>query len=73
MPVLCMCQMGEFLCNAFADRSISIWKREAYGKLSKVGVKSGHEGPIKCLQASLSNIGGGFLLYSGSLDKSIRV
>ena len=38
------------------------------GKLSKVGVISGHEGPIKCLQASLGNFGSGFLLYSGSLD-----
>ena len=73
MAVLCMCQMGEFLCSGSADKSISIWKREAYGKLSKVGVISGHEGPVKCLQASPSNIGGGFLLYSGSLDKSIRV
>nr|POF25473.1 protein jingubang [Quercus suber] len=133
MAVLCMCQTGEFLCSGSADKSIGIWKREAWGKegknshaskgilkghkevsinlvivsedgkwvygggsdgfvmggstgksigiwergacgmLSKVGVISGHEGPIKCLQASPSNIGGGFLLYSGSLDKSIRV
>ena len=73
MVVLCMCQTGEFLCSGSPDKSISIWKRGACGKLSQVGVISGHEGPVKCLQASLSNIGGGFLLYSGSLDKSIRV
>ena len=71
MVVLRMCQMEEFLCSGSA-KSISIWKREAYGKLSKVGVISGHEGPVKCLQASPSNICGGFLLYSGNLDKSIR-
>jgi len=64
---------GEILCSGSADKSIGIWKREAYGKLSKVGVINGHEGPVKCLQASPSNVGGGFLLYSGSLDKSIRV
>ena len=38
MAVLCMCQMGEFLCSGSANKSIGIWKREAYGKLSKVGV-----------------------------------
>lgn len=73
MAVLCMCLMGEILCSGSADKSIGIWKREAYGKLSKVGVISGHQGPVKCLQASPSNVGGGFMLYSGSLDKSIRV
>ena len=72
MTALCMCQMGEFLCSGSADRSTSIWKREAYGKLSKVGVISGHESPVKCLQASPSNICGGFLLYSGKLDKSVE-
>ena len=68
MVVLCMCQRGKFLCSGSADKSIGIWKREAYGKLSEVGVISGHEGPVKCLQASPSNFGSGFLLYSGSLD-----
>ncbi|KAK6234432.1 hypothetical protein QUC31_006838 [Theobroma cacao] len=73
MAVLCMCLMGEFLCSGSADKSIGIWKREAYGKLCKVGVINGHEGPVKCLQASPCNVGSGFLLYSGGLDKSIRV
>ena len=68
MAILCMCQMGEFLCSGSTDKSIGIWKREAYVKLSKVGVISGHEGPVKCLQASPGNFGYGFLLYSGSLD-----
>uniref|UniRef100_A0A7N2R584 Uncharacterized protein n=1 Tax=Quercus lobata TaxID=97700 RepID=A0A7N2R584_QUELO len=61
MAVLCMCQMGEFLCSGSADKSIGIWKREAYGKLSKVGLISGHEGPVKCLQASPASRGGGRL------------
>ncbi|TKY67935.1 Myosin heavy chain kinase C [Spatholobus suberectus] len=73
MAVLCMCLMGDFLCSGSADKSIGIWRREAFGKLCKVGVISGHEGPVKCLQASSNRIGGGFLLYSGSLDKSVRV
>ena len=74
MAVLCMCLMGGFLCTGSADKSIGIWKREPFGKICKVGVIIGHEGPVKCLQASSSNrIGGGFLLYSGSLDRSVRV
>ncbi|KAI4323485.1 hypothetical protein L6164_023084 [Bauhinia variegata] len=73
MAVLCMCLMGEFLCSGSADKSIGIWKRENFGNLCKVGVISGHEGPVKCLQACSNRIGGGFLLYSGSLDKSLRV
>ncbi|XP_015881927.3 protein JINGUBANG [Ziziphus jujuba] len=73
MAVLCMCLVGEFLCSGSADKSIRIWKREPFGKLQKVGVVFGHEGPVKCLQASSYNVGGGFLLYSGGLDKSLRV
>ncbi|KAG4128057.1 hypothetical protein ERO13_D10G253900v2 [Gossypium hirsutum] len=73
MAVLCMCLMGEVLCSGSADKTIGIWKREAYGKLCKIGVINGHQGPIKCLQASPCNVGNGFLLYSGGLDKTVRV
>ncbi|KAK2351584.1 protein JINGUBANG [Trifolium repens] len=74
MAVLCMCLMSDYLCTGSADKSIGIWKRESFGKICKVGVIIGHEGPVKCLQGSLSNrIGDGFLLYSGSLDRSVRV
>ncbi|GAV76173.1 WD40 domain-containing protein [Cephalotus follicularis] len=73
IAVLCLCLMGEFLCSGSADKSIGIWKREAFGKMCKVGVIGGHGGPVKCLQASPNVVGGGFLLYSGGLDKSLRV
>ncbi|KAJ8900261.1 hypothetical protein K2173_024901 [Erythroxylum novogranatense] len=73
VAVLCMSLVGEFLCSGSADKSIGIWKREAFGKLCKVGAINGHEGPVKCLQASPCSVGGGFLLYSGGLDKSLRV
>ncbi|KAI3498112.1 hypothetical protein L1887_33865 [Cichorium endivia] len=72
MSVLCMCMKGEILCTGSTDRSIGVWKREVNG-LTKIGVMNGHDGPIKCLQVSPSSVGGGFLVYSGSLDKSIRV
>ncbi|KAK4285427.1 hypothetical protein QN277_002126 [Acacia crassicarpa] len=73
MAVLCMCLMGEFLFSGSADKSIVVWRREAFGNLCKLEIIYGHEGPVKCLQASSDRIGGGFLLYSGSLDKSLRV
>ncbi|XP_075521351.1 protein JINGUBANG, partial [Primulina tabacum] len=73
MAVLCMCLMGDYLCSGSADRTISIWKREMNGMLSRHMVIQGHEGPIKCLQASPTRVGCGFMLYSGSLDKSVRV
>ncbi|KAF9595089.1 hypothetical protein IFM89_036978 [Coptis chinensis] len=73
MAVLCLCVMGEFVCSGSANKSIGIWKREVGGGLLNVGIIIGHEGPVKCLQASSYNVGGGFLLYSGGLDKSLRV
>lgn len=73
MSVLSLCLCREFLCSGSADKSIGVWKREAFGKISKVLVIRGHEGPVKCLQASPNCVGGGFMLYSGSLDKSLRV
>ena len=72
MAILCMCIKDEILCSGSSDMSICLWKREVKG-LTKIGVVKGHGGPIKCLQASPNSFGGGFLLYSGSLDKSIRV
>lgn len=73
MAVLCMCLVGENLCSGSADKTIGIWKRDFEGKIFKIGVINGHEAPVKCLQASNDNVGGGFLLYSGGLDKSLRV
>lgn len=73
MAVLCMAVMGEFLCSGSADKSICVWKREMNGGLFKHMVIKGHEGPVKCLQVSPMRVGGGFMLYSGSLDRSLRV
>ncbi|KFK34447.1 hypothetical protein AALP_AA5G146400 [Arabis alpina] len=73
MAVLCMCVVGEMVCSGSADKSIGLWRREESGMLCKFGVILGHEGPVKCLQAFPNNVGAGFMLYSGGLDKSLRV
>ncbi|CAA0827246.1 Transducin/WD40 repeat-like superfamily protein [Striga hermonthica] len=77
MAVLCVCLMGEgdrFLCSGSADSSVCIWSREKLGGgLARHLVIRGHEGPVKCMRAGPSRVGGGFLLYSGSVDRSVRV
>ncbi|CAH9122963.1 unnamed protein product [Cuscuta epithymum] len=73
MSVLSLCVMGDFFCSGSADKSIGIWKMGVDGGLFKVGVIKGHEGGVRCLQASPVCVGGGFMLYSGSLDRSLRV
>lgn len=77
MAVLCLCSVGEMVCSGSADKSVGLWRREWGGGLVKVGVIRGHEGPVKCLQASRLGFGGsdggGFMVYSGGLDKSLRV
>ncbi|GFP96295.1 F-box/WD repeat-containing protein lin-23 [Phtheirospermum japonicum] len=77
MAVLCVCLMGDddqLLCSGSTDASICVWRRGSGGGLSRHVVIKGHDGPVKCLQASPVRVGGGgYLLYSGSLDKSLRV
>nr|GLL40945.1 protein will die slowly-like [Ipomoea trifida] len=73
MAVLSLCVMGGFLCSGSADKSIRVWKMGINGGLVKVGVINGHEGGVRCLQASPVCVGGGFMVYSGSLDRSLRV
>ncbi|XP_028785338.1 protein JINGUBANG-like [Neltuma alba] len=75
MAVLCMCLRGKIMLSGSSDKNIRIWKREgSNGGLCKIGVISGHKGPVKCLEASSRNTSdGGFFLYSGSMDKSLRV
>ncbi|KAL1564356.1 hypothetical protein AAHA92_06708 [Salvia divinorum] len=72
--VLCVCLMGEIMiCSGSADKNVCVWKREVNGGLFRHMVIKGHHGPVKCLQVSPVRVGGGFMLYSGSLDRSLRV
>ncbi|XP_062208742.1 protein JINGUBANG-like [Phragmites australis] len=73
MAVLCLCVVGDMLCTGSADKTIGLWLRQSSGELAKVGAIRGHEGPVKCLQASWCRVSNGCMVYSGSLDKSIRV
>ncbi|KAK8454437.1 hypothetical protein SEVIR_5G456200v4 [Setaria viridis] len=73
MAVLCICIVRDLVCTGSADKTIGLWGRQSSGELAKVGTIGGHEGPVKCLQASWCRVSNGCMVYSGSLDKSIRV
>lgn len=71
--VLCLCTVHELLCSGSEDRTIRVWKRDR-GSFSHsiVAVLEGHEGPVKSIAAS-ADVASGFLIYSGSIDRSIKV
>lgn len=73
MAVLSLCVVRDLLCTGSADKTIGLWRRQSGGELAKVGVVGGHEGPVKCIQASWCRLSNGCMVYSGSLDKTIRV
>ncbi|XP_010232813.1 protein JINGUBANG [Brachypodium distachyon] len=74
MAVLCLCVAGDLVCTGSADKTMGLWRRQTSGGgLARIGAVGGHEGPVKCLQASWCRASNGCMVYSGGLDKSIRV
>ncbi|EEE55996.1 hypothetical protein OsJ_04746 [Oryza sativa Japonica Group] len=81
MAVLCLCVAGDLVFTGSADKTIGLWRWQTSGDgdgaaaaaLARVGVIRGHEGPVKCIQASWCRVSNGCMVYSGGLDKSIRV
>ncbi|KAJ6844683.1 protein JINGUBANG-like [Iris pallida] len=73
LAVLCLATAGRsMIISGSADRTIRVWRREADGAHTMVSVLTGHAGPIKCLAVGDDVAEGGWLLYSGSLDKSVK-
>jgi WD40 repeat protein len=73
LAVLCLSVAGDMLCTGSADKTIGLWRRHSSSELTRLGAVRGHEGPVKCLQASWCRVSNGCMVYSGSLDKTIRV
>jgi WD40 repeat protein len=73
LAVLCLSVAGDLLCTGSADKTIGLWRRHSSGELTRLDAVRGHEGPVKCLQASWCRVSNGCMVYSGSLDKTIRV
>ncbi|XP_023525402.1 protein JINGUBANG-like [Cucurbita pepo subsp. pepo] len=77
MTVLCLVAAGCMLFSGSADKTICVWRRDG-SVHTCLSVLSGHGGPVKCLAAevdeeSSKNGDKQWMVYSGSLDKSIKV
>ncbi|KAH6756541.1 Transducin/WD40 repeat-like superfamily protein [Perilla frutescens var. hirtella] len=78
LAVLCLAAAGSLVFSGSADNSICVWRREG-AEHTCLNVLSGHTGPVKCLAVEEDNDGGGrggdrkWKVYSGSLDKSVKV
>ncbi|XP_038904704.1 protein JINGUBANG-like [Benincasa hispida] len=77
LTVLCLVAVGSMVFSGSADKTICVWRRE--GAIHTcLSVLTGHTGPVKCLAAeedneSSKNGDRQWIVYSGSLDKSIKV
>ncbi|XP_042507661.1 protein JINGUBANG [Macadamia integrifolia] len=76
LAVLCLAVAGNLVFSGSADKTICVWRREG-GNHSCLSVLTGHTGPVKCLavEEDLESTASDqrWILYSGSLDKSVKV
>ncbi|XP_076937248.1 protein JINGUBANG-like [Bidens hawaiensis] len=77
LAVLCLAAAGKLVFSGSADKTICVWKREENNIHSCLSVLMGHAGPVKCLAIERENSSEGsagkWVVYSGSLDKSVKV
>lgn len=72
--VLCLAVAGKLVLSGSADKSVCVWRRESGGFHSCLSVLTGHNGPVKCLAVHKQEEDGGeWVVYSGSLDKSVKL
>ncbi|CAA2953101.1 myosin heavy chain kinase B-like [Olea europaea subsp. europaea] len=76
LPVLCLATAGNLVVSGSADKTICVWRKEA-AVHTFLSVLSGHTGPVKCLTVEKDKESSGgdqkWVVYSGSLDKSVKV
>ncbi|CAN4115728.1 unnamed protein product [Withania somnifera] len=75
--VLCLATAGNLIFSGSADANICVWRREGCDHIC-LSVLKGHSGPVKCMavdedHGSTSTGDRQFILYSGSLDKSVKI
>ncbi|CAL5378657.1 unnamed protein product [Camellia sinensis] len=81
MAVLCLATAGNMVFSGSADKSICVWGRDKGGDHTCLSVLTGHCGPVKCLaveedqdqESSNGDDDRRWIVYSGSLDKSVKV
>lgn len=77
LAVLCLAAAGNLVFSGAADKTICVWRREG-GIHTCLSVLTGHTGPVKCLAVEEDRDSKGsddqrWIVYSGSLDKSVKV
>ncbi|KAL9680947.1 hypothetical protein QQ045_012728 [Rhodiola kirilowii] len=77
LAIMCIVTAGNLMFSGSADNTICIWKCEGTVHTC-LSVLTGHNGPVKCLtvEKDAAEGNGGekrWKLYSGSLDKSVKV
>ncbi|KAJ8762296.1 hypothetical protein K2173_007453 [Erythroxylum novogranatense] len=77
LAVLCLAAAGSLMFSGSADKNICVWRRDG-AVHTQLSVLTGHTGPVKCLAVEEDREPSKFgdkrwMLYSGSLDKSVKV
>ncbi|KAI6675323.1 hypothetical protein NL676_003229 [Syzygium grande] len=73
--ILCIKVVSDLVFSGSADKTIRIW-RGFEKNYACVSVLNGHQGPVKCLAATVdsgSSSNACFVVYSGSLDCDLKV
>lgn len=77
LAVLCLAAAGSIVFSGSADKTICVWRRQGAGQEHTcLSVLTGHTGPVKCLAVEKDKDSGEdnkWVVYSGSLDKSVKV
>uniref|UniRef100_A0ACD6A5H8 Uncharacterized protein n=1 Tax=Avena sativa TaxID=4498 RepID=A0ACD6A5H8_AVESA len=77
MAVMCLAVAGNVVVSGSADRTLCVWRRDGAEHVG-LGVLAGHTGPVKCVAMDEEETAGSsddrrFVVYSGSLDGSVKV
>ncbi|KAL9244171.1 hypothetical protein vseg_017975 [Gypsophila vaccaria] len=74
LAVLCLAARGKLVFSGSADKTLCVWRRDGTMHMC-LSVLTGHNGPVKCLAVEDDKEAKGqkFVVYSGSLDKSVKV
>ncbi|GMI90651.1 JINGUBANG, ROP1 enhancer 4 [Hibiscus trionum] len=75
LAILCLAAAGNLVFSGSADKTICVWRKD--GSIHTcLSVLTGHTGPVKCLAVEKDHESGNglrWIVYSGSLDKSVKV
>ncbi|GAB4847044.1 hypothetical protein Ancab_026056 [Ancistrocladus abbreviatus] len=77
LAVLCLATAGNLVFSGSADMGICVWQRVGKADHIFLSMLTGHSGPVKCLaveaDGEASERDRRWILYSGSLDKSVKM